>query len=268
MGCWSNAGGWSAGPDPPAPVGDRWPSTVSRSSSQRKRGEAVGEHVGAIERDRPRRSAPRRARRWRSRAGPRATPRPRSSPGRPMATTASASNWRAPMCPGRTPSTSAAPSAAKAIARGHGDRCSSPRWNDDPRTLAHPVERRPSRGRAERPHRPAPAIVDATAVGPPTPGGTPVAHLAVDALRVDEEPVGEPGETDDGGVALRLAARGHQHAGHVVGAVAVADPWLGELGVLERADRVAHGDDVLEARCRDDHVPTPAARSSDVARSS
>ena len=126
------------------------------------------------------------------------------------------------------------------------------------RALAHPVVAAPVRAAVPNAHiaRPQQSSTPRRSCHRPS-GGAPVAHLAVDALGVDEEPVGEPGEIDDGGVVPRLAARGHEHPGHVVGAVAVPDPWLGELGVLERADRVAHRDDVVEARFRARSRPDP-----------
>jgi hypothetical protein len=86
-------------------------------------------------------------------------------------------------------------------------------------------------------------------------------------LGVGHEQVGHPRQADDDAVGDRRPARRDQDARHVVRAVAHLDARHRVLGVLERADAVAHRDDVGEARFRRDHAVTSAA-SKEVASSS
>ena len=136
------------------------------------------------------------------------------------------------------------------------------------RRFAHRVLRRPSCGRAECPHRTAPAVIHrVTAVPTPVHRAT-VADAPVLGLRIDQEAVRHPGELDDGSVGERLTAGGDEHASDVVGAVPLLDPGFRVVSVLERPDRIAHRREVPEARLRCVHVLIPAATSSDPASSS
>ena len=135
------------------------------------------------------------------------------------------------------------------------------------RALSHPVLGGPSDRGPERPHGAAPAILDDPPSAPATASRSPVANPAVDSLRVRQEAVRHAGETDDDTVGDRRPAGRDQHPGHVVGAVPRGDARQRVLGVFERADAVAHRDDVGEAWLGSDHAVTPAP-SSDVASSS
>ena len=75
-----------------------------------------------------------------------------SGPIGPIVVTASASSARARSWRGSTASTSAAPSAANAIARGHGERCCGAAAEVGLGALAHPLLGGAAHGRAEGPH--------------------------------------------------------------------------------------------------------------------
>ena len=94
----------------------------------------------------------------------------------------------------------------------------------------------------------------ASTASPTPPGGSPVADPAIDALGVGEEPVGHSCQAGDLAVGSRLPTRRDQHARHVVGAIAAGDPGQRVVGVLERADVVAHRRDVGEGRLGHDHA--------------
>ena len=78
--------------------------------------------------------------------------------------------------------------------------------------------------------------------------GHPVAHLAVNALRVRKEAEGGSGERADDGVRDGFACRDDEKPSHVVGAVTVLGPRFGVVGVFEGASLVGHRGDVGEAR--------------------
>ena len=158
IGCWSNAGsGFSRSP----PVG--------RDDRQVPVAGLPVEQPAPAGRARPRRARASPARRPR-RAGPRAAPRSRSSAGVPATATgcraqagrsrrtAAVISARASAWPGTAASTSAAPSAANAIARGCGERRPAPRSNAVERPV--PQVRRPRDGGPQTPQRAAPAVLD------------------------------------------------------------------------------------------------------------
>jgi hypothetical protein len=73
-----------------------------------------------------------------------------------------------------------------------------------------------------------------------------VPHSTGHSLRVGEEAERHPAEQASSVVGPGLSQHDHQETGDVVGAVTVRTPRLGELGVFEQSDAVAHRDQVVE----------------------
>ena len=197
MGCWSNPGARSPGPDPSTGVGERWPSTVSRSRSQPSR-----RHPCATTSGRSRACAGREQRlgntsRWRTTAG--ARPRPRRVLGRRTDRLDDGAQHRPrAVVPGVDRSDFGRPDAGEGhrmevdrtllhgvAERGHGH-------------LAHPLVVAVVGGRAERLDAASPAVVHAGRVAPATLRVTAVARLPADALGADQEPHGGPPEPAHG----------------------------------------------------------------------
>ena len=154
----------------------------------------------------------------------------------------------------RPSSSSAAPSAAKAIDRGHGERCSAPRskqvtealhsHSSSLRAAAVPNPHRLRPQQSSTPWRPSqrPRSVMRLRTLPSTACASARKRKAV---RASERTVPS---------AVGLARRNHEKPSHVVGAVAVRAPRLSVIRVFERAPLVGHGRDVGEAgRRRDGH---------------
>ena len=113
--------------------------------------------------------------------------------------------------------------------------------------LAHRVVGRAAGRGAERPEAAAPAVLDAAAAVPATAGACAgCASVPVDALGLGEEAAGHvraSSATLAGGAGL--ADDHDQHAGHVVGAVAVLPPWRRRASACSNVPmRVAHRQDV------------------------
>ena len=168
---------------------DRWPSTVSRSSSQGSSASPSLEDVGSGER---RAGGDQRLGQHGVGVGQAGLgPRPRRvgrRPGRALRRRRSRSASAAAVTRVRRRSTSAAPSAANAIARGHGDRCSAPRSKARER-LAHAASGvAVGRGRAEAPElRPQQSSTPRRSCHRPA-RSMPVAAPARHALGVGDEP--------------------------------------------------------------------------------
>ena len=122
--------------------------------------------------------------------------------------------------------------------------------------LAHRLVGSAPRRGAERPHAPSPAILDAAPARPSSTGRAPVAHPPAHALGIGDESERHATEVDGDGSGLRLAGDGDEQPCHVVGAVALVAPGRGVVGVLERADVVAHRGQVIERREWGDHAST------------
>ena len=122
--------------------------------------------------------------------------------------------------------------------------------------LAHPLLGRPSGGGAEGPDaRPQQSSTPRRPCQRPS-AERRLRNVPVDALGVDEEAVRRPAELGGDASGPRLRATATSDPGHVVGAVALAAAGLDVVGVLERADVVAHGDEVVERRPGRDHAVT------------
>ena len=216
-----------------------------------------------------RRAASRAVRRWRSAVGPRSSAtragHPAVVPSGSIRWAASASRRRATSWSGWTVRTSAAPRAAKPIARVQGDRLAAltPKQPRAPR-------RRAAANRAaavpEPPERPTPAVGDARLVLPGQVGAETVAETAVGALGAREEALVGRGQRGRGLVRLGFAGGDHQPPRHVVDAVPVFQSSLGELGVLEETGRVAEPSEVGEGDAGAGHALTrirSASRAED-----
>nr|BFE69181.1 hypothetical protein GCM10020092_024820 [Actinoplanes digitatis] len=161
-----------------------------------------------------------------------------------MTVAASPSREAAALDRGSARSTSAAPSPAKAMARGHGERCRAALANDS----AAPARIHGTGQRAAAvpspPHQPAPPVAEARLVVPDPVVAHAVVAGAVRRQRVHQErqvPLGEPDHLRGG---LRLAGGDEQAPGHVVHAVAVPAPGNRVAGVFEQAGVVGEPGDL------------------------
>ena len=176
--------------------------------------------------------------RWRTTAAPRATASAGPATTARSSSTASASRSRARGWRGSTASTSAAPSAANAIARRCGERCPAPWSKYDIALRAHPLVRRAGGRRCRTPTRCAPSSPRrraGRASGRRRRAGCGCVRSTPCDIGEERNAVRPSSSQRLAGV--RLADDRDQQPGHVVGAVAVFAPGCGVVGVLEDADR-------------------------------
>ena len=185
IGCWSNAGPVSPGPHPPAGTTDRCPSRICRSSSHSNRPRPSATSTGeSSARARDEQGLGQRRVRV---AEPGFRPRPsgcRAQACRPRRTAAVISA-RASTWPGTAASTSAAPSAANAMARGCGERRPAPR--SKPASARSRRRGTRAHGGPQTPERAAPAVLDRRRVGPAQVEPTSVVEPTVGLLRRQHE---------------------------------------------------------------------------------
>ena len=161
------------------------------------------------------------------------------------------SSSRAARCSGSTARSSAAPSAANAIARGHGDRSCAARSNWMIADWRDPGDVTVRGGGPEPPDAPPPGVLQGRLVDPTARAVHPVAAGAVESLRLVQEPQRDSGETVQRRPRVGFSGGDDKHPGHVVGAVAVLGPRLGETG---RARRCRDG----PSAAADGRIPEPA----------
>ena len=165
-------------------------------------------------------------------------------------------------CPGSTVRSSAAPIAANAIARGHVDRPCAARSNWITANLRTKLT---SLWAAAVPspqmHRPQQSSRVGSSV-----------HRPALSIRLRQAPLRAcasfknrtalPARPFNIRISVGLSGGHHEHPGHVVGAVAVLGPGLGETSVLEGAATIRHPQQMGEYRGRRGRGHTSAGRSA------
>ena len=151
-------------------------------------------------------------------------------------------------CPGSTLRSSAAPTAANAIARGHGDLALAARSNWITANLRTRLTSLWAAAVPSPQMHPAPVVIRGRLIGPTTRVVHPVAAGAVIGLRVVQERQGLAGEAVHHTGRVGLAGGDDEHPGHVVGAVAVLATGFGQAGVLEGGAVVRHAQQMREQR--------------------
>ena len=137
---------------------------------------------------------------------------------------------------------------------------------DDGR-LANPGDPTVGGGGSESPDASPPTVLQGRLVGPTASAVHPVAAGAGEGLRLVQEPQGNTGETVQCALRVGLSGGDNEDPGHVVGAVAVFGPGLGETGVLEGAATVCHSQQMVESRVgRHGHTSAGGSARSRCAR--
>jgi hypothetical protein len=122
-------------------------------------------------------------------------------------------------------------------------------------------------GDTERPQAASPAIVGGGLVGPRAGRVHPIAGPAIGRLGASDERERGAAQRRRGAL-VRFARRDDEHAGVVVGAVAVLDARLGSIGVFEQPVHVGHRHQAAEQRRRLlDHVAATTAVESTASHS-
>ena len=170
---------------------------------------------------------------------------------------------RAARCSGSTARSSAAPSAANAIARGDVDRSVGGALELDDGRPGEPMLTSLWAAAVPSPQMHLPQQSSSGRLVSPTAAAVhPVAAGTAVCLRLVQEPQRNPGETVHSRSGVGLSGGDNKDPGHVVGAVAVLGPGFGETGVLEGAATVRHPQQMVEYRGRRGGGHTNAGRSA------
>ena len=173
-----------------------------------------------------------------------------------MIAAASASRLRAPAWSGCRVRISAAPRAAKAVARRWGDRRPALRSKCARANAAAPESRGNRAAAVPSPQsaRPQQSSSDGSSIQRSS-KIAPVVEAAVGCLGVGHQPQVEVGQRHELFARLLLPGQDDQTAGDVVDAIPVLGTWFGEPGVLEQPAVVAEPEEVGERHRRPDQRP-------------